>query len=144
MDTARAACAADTLVQRITDPDAFWAAVTEMAGRMHERGNVDYAARRTAFADLREIPHRTLVPVFHPLGMDVTWQRQRHSAAWVWQHFTGGDPREAPAYALGWEDGTSTKSIRDGWRRFRTCLPCPAAQALTGWGTGILAQQGIT
>ncbi|MGW6358564.1 hypothetical protein ACWFR5_26165 [Streptomyces sp. NPDC055092] len=91
----------------------------------------EYAGRRAALADLREIPHRDLVAVFHPLGRDVTWQRQRHAAAWVWQHLTGGDVREAPAYALGWEDGTTTESIREGWRRFHTRLPALAAAALT-------------
>ncbi|MFI9077573.1 hypothetical protein ACIGW8_13970 [Streptomyces sioyaensis] len=142
MDSRKAARVANTLVQRIADPDAFWAAVRRAAERMRERGFADYAARRTALADLREISHRALVPIFRPLGRDVTWQRQRHAAAWVWQHFTSGDVREAPAYALGWEDGTSTASIREGWRRFHTRLPAPAAAALTTWGMTRLAQKG--
>lgn len=144
MDARKAARAANTLVQRIEDPDAFWTAVRTTAQRMRERGVSDYAARRAALADLREIPHRDLVPVFHPLGRDVTWQRQRHAAAWVWQHLTGGDVHEAPAYALGWEDGTTTGSIREGWRRFHTSLPTPAAAALTAWGTAHLAQKGCS
>ncbi|MFJ4912896.1 TniQ family protein [Streptomyces sp. NPDC088726] len=142
MDARRATRAANTLVQRITDPDGFWKAARTAAERMQERGLVDDAARRSALADLREIPHRDLVSVFHPLGRDVTWQRQRHAAAWVWQHFTSGDVREAPAYALGWENETSTESIREGWRRFHTRLPAPAADALTVWGTARLAQKG--
>ncbi|MEV0259248.1 TniQ family protein [Streptomyces sp. NPDC050732] len=144
MDERKAARAADTLVQRITDPDAFWTAARTAAERMQERGLTNYAARRAALCDLREIPHRDLAPVFHPLGRDVTWQSQRHAAAWVWQHFTNGDVREAPAYVLGWENRATTESIREGWRRFHTRLPAPAADALTIWGRARLTRKGTT
>ncbi|WP_328449948.1 TniQ family protein [Streptomyces sp. NBC_00386] len=144
MDPQKAARASNTLVQRIADPDAFWRAARTAAERIQGRGFVDYAERRDALADLREIPRIDLTPIFHPLGRDVTWQRQRHAAAWVWEHFTSGDVREAPAYALGWEDGTSSASIREGWRRFETRLPAPAADALSAWGTARLAWRGST
>ncbi|MEV7394799.1 TniQ family protein [Streptomyces sp. NPDC091215] len=142
MDACRAARAANTLVQRIADPDAFWTDARTVIDRLHKQGLVNYAARRAAFGDLREIPHRALTPIFHPLGRDVTWQRQRHAAAWVWQYFTAGDVREAPAYALGWEDGTTTSSVREGWRRFHTNLPAQAEQALAAWGMTRLARKG--
>ncbi|MCC3773618.1 TniQ family protein [Streptomyces sp. UNOB3_S3] len=141
MDPVKAGRAANTLVQRITDPDAFWAAVTCVADRMHERGLVNYADRREAFAVLREVPHHVLFPVFRPLGWDVTWQRLRHAAAWVWQHFTGGDVHDAPAYEHPW-DGTSRESVREGWRRFRDRLPVEAADALAAWGAARLAEKG--
>ncbi|GAA2657673.1 TniQ family protein [Streptomyces lunalinharesii] len=133
--------AADALVRRIGDPDAFWQAIGAMAGRMRQRGLVDYATRRAALADLREVPHRVLAPILHPLGWVVTWQRRRHAAVWVWQHLTQGDVRDAPAYTWGWQDGTATESIREGWRRFDTRLPAPAADALTAWGTTRLARR---
>ena len=143
MDARRAARVANTVVQRISDPEAFWTAVGTVATRIHERGWVDYAARRAVFCDMREVPHRALTLIFHPLGRVVTWQRQRHAAAWVWQYFTGGDVREAPAYALGWEDDTRAESRREGWRRFRTSLPVAAEQALVAWGMTRLARKGI-
>ncbi|MGW1917137.1 TniQ family protein [Streptomyces sp. NPDC002076] len=142
MDACRAARAANTLVQRIVNPDAFWTDARTVIDRLRKRGLVDYAARRAAFGDLREIPHRALTPIFRPLGRDVTWQRQRHAAAWVWQHFTAGDVREAPAYVLGWEDGTTAASVREGWRRFHTNLPAQAEQALVAWGMTYLARKG--
>ncbi|MFI5803727.1 hypothetical protein [Streptomyces sp. NPDC051561] len=143
MDPLRAKRVANTLVQRIGSPDTLWAAIQVMADRMRDRGLIDYAARRNAMAELREIPHRDLFRILRPLDRDVTWQRQRHAAAWVWQQFTSGDAREAPAYLHGWEDGTSTESIREGWRRFHTRLPAPGAEALTAWGAARLVQEGI-
>lgn len=101
MDPLKAARATNTLVQRITDPDAFWRATEQIGVRLRERGLVDYAARRRNLASLTTVPHAVLYPVCRPLEYDVTLQRRRHSAAWTWQHFTGGDVREAPAYAPG-------------------------------------------
>jgi hypothetical protein len=143
MDGGKAIRAATKVVRRISDADAFWESVTLAAERLQERGLVDYAARRAAFADLCELPDDALTPVFRPLGMSVTPQRRRHAAAWIWQRFTSGDPHEAPAYRQEWGNATA-ESIRVGWWRFQTSLPAPAATALDAWGTAHLSRKGIS
>jgi len=130
------------LVNRIPDPDAFWEAVSAAAQRMQTLGLTDYAARRTALSSLYEVPHDVLFPLFNPLGMDVTRQRQRHTAAWIWQRLTGSRAHDAPPYAGGWE-GVSTRSLNGGRRRFHAALPETVAIALTSWGLNWLAEQGV-
>ncbi|MER8186974.1 TniQ family protein [Kitasatospora sp. NPDC094015] len=139
MDARRAARVSDTLVRRINDAGAFWKAVRLLAERMRASGPVDYQERRTLLDDLTEVPHRVLFAILHPLGRDVTRQRQLHAAAWVWQQLTGGDVREAPAYRHGWT-GASEESVREGCRRFAARLPPQAADALTAWGEELLNQ----
>lgn len=138
MDPLKAARATNTLVQRITDPDAFWTAVEQLGARLLERGLIDYAARRRTLAGLTAVPHAVLYPVCRPLEHDVTLQRRRHAAAWVWQHFTGGDVREAPAYLPELWIPTSTESVREGWRRFATWIPDPVADHLIAFGRDLL------
>ncbi|MFE7947348.1 TniQ family protein [Streptomyces sp. NPDC057426] len=138
MDPLKAARAASTLVQRITDPDAFWDSVERLAQRHDRRGLVDYGARRRALATLTAVPHAVLYPVCRPLDHDVTLQRRRHAAAWVWQHFTGGDVREAPAYGPRLWPSASTESVREGWRRFAAWVPDTVAAHLTAYGHGLL------
>ncbi|MFD0064151.1 TniQ family protein [Streptomyces sp. NPDC056690] len=138
MDPIKAARAANTLVQRITDPNAFWDSVEQLARRHHRRGLVDYGARRQALATLTAVPHAVLYPVCRPLDHDVTLQRRRHAAAWVWQHFTGGDVREAPACAPRLWPSASTESVREGWRRFAAWVPDTAAAQLTTYGHSLL------
>ncbi|MFI7239708.1 TniQ family protein [Streptomyces cyaneofuscatus] len=138
MDPLKAARATNTLVQRITDPDAFWRATERIGVRLRERGLVDYAACRRKLASLTTVPHAVLYPVCRPLEYDVTLQRRRHSAAWTWQHFTGGDVREAPAYAPGLWTPTSTESLREGWRRFAAWIPDVVAQRLMVFGRELI------
>ncbi|WP_405481262.1 TniQ family protein [Streptomyces anulatus] len=138
MDPLKAARAANTLVQRITDPDAFWDSAERLARRYHRRGLVDYGARRRALATLTAVPHAVLYQVCRPLDHDVTLQRRRHAAAWVWQHFTGGDVREAPAYDPRLWPSASTESVREGWRRFAAWIPDTVATHLTAHGHGLL------
>ncbi|SFD01585.1 TniQ protein [Streptomyces aidingensis] len=139
MDAAVAARIYGAVVKRVPGPDAFWDAVREAGARMRSRGLVDYAARRAALANLTEVPHAVLFPVCHRLGRPVTPQRRRHAAAWLWQHLTSGDIREAPAYASNWP-GATTASIRDGARRFAAWIPTSVAQALTAWGDHLLTE----
>ncbi|MEU9426263.1 TniQ family protein [Streptomyces sp. NPDC048342] len=138
MDPLKAARATNTLVQRITDPDAFWRATEQSGVRLHERGLVDYAARRRKLAGLTAVPHAVLYPVCRPLEHDVTLQRRRHAAAWVWQHFTAGDVREAPAYGPGLWTTATTESVREGWRRFAAWIPDTVAAQLTAFGRDLL------
>lgn len=138
MEPQRAARATNTLVQRISDPDAFWADIERLGVRLTARGPVDYGARRSALSGLTTVPHAVLYPVCHRLECGVTLQRRRHAAAWVWQHFTGGDFREAPAYAPELWPQTSTESVREGWRRFAAWIPGTVASALTAFGWNLL------
>ncbi|WP_221354842.1 TniQ family protein [Streptomyces beigongshangae] len=133
-----AARVANTLVQRISDPDAFWRDIERLGARIQARGRVDYAARRWGLAGLTAVPHAVLYPVCRPLEHDVTLQRRRHAAAWVWQHFTGGDVREAPAYARALWPRATTESLREGWRRFAAWIPAPVARELTAFGRDLL------
>ncbi|MET8698290.1 TniQ family protein [Kitasatospora sp. NPDC004723] len=139
MDRHRAARASGVVVQRIPDVNAFWVAVGVLTERMAARGPVDYRARREALADLTKVSHSVLFGILHPFGQDVTRQRQRHAAAWVWENLTGGDGREAPAYQHGWE-GASEESVREGRRKFAASLSDTAAAALTAWGEELLEQ----
>ncbi|MGW0767759.1 TniQ family protein [Streptomyces sp. NPDC002676] len=138
MSPQRAARVTNTLVQRIGDPRAFWADIERLGARLKERGWVDYAARREMLAALTAVPHAVLYPVCRPLEHDVTLQRRRHAAAWVWQHFTGGDVREAPAYAAELWPQASTASVREGWRRFAAWIPATVTACLTSFGHSLL------
>lgn len=138
MNPQRAARVTNTLVQRISDPQVFWADIERLGARLEERGWVDYAARREMLAALTAVPHAVLYPVCRPLEHDVTLQRRRHAAAWVWQHFTGGDVREAPAYADELWPQTSTESVREGWRRFDAWIPASVTACLTSFGHSLL------
>ncbi|MCX5559531.1 hypothetical protein [Streptomyces sp. NBC_00038] len=138
MDPREGERSANVVVQRINDPDAFWQAVEELAFRAEQRGLVDYAARRRSLAGLTAVPYVVLFPVCRQVGRDVTFQRRRNAAAWVWQHLTGGDGYEAPAYAPELWPGTSTKSVRAGWRRFAAWIPDPVAQQLVDFGRSLL------
>ncbi|GAA1375708.1 TniQ family protein [Streptomyces beijiangensis] len=138
MDPFKAARATNTLVQRINDAGGFWRDIEQLGARAIERGLIDYAARRRTLADLTAVPHAVLFEVCHPLGCDVTAQRCRHAAAWIWQHFTGGDVREAPAYAPGLWASAGRSSVREGGRRFATWLPAPVARQLTAYGESLL------
>ncbi|MCX5559515.1 TniQ family protein [Streptomyces sp. NBC_00038] len=133
-----AARVTNTLVQRISDPYAFWTDIEKLGTRLQARGRVDYAARRSMLAGLTTVPHAVLYPVCRPLEHDVTLQRRRHAAAWVWQHFTGGDVREAPAYAPALWPQATTESLREGWRRFAAWIPVPVARQLTAFGRNLL------
>ncbi|MEU4494217.1 TniQ family protein [Streptomyces sp. NPDC023998] len=138
MDPVKAARVTNTLVQRISDAGAFWRDIERLGARATERGLIDYAARRRTLAELTTIPHAVLFAVCHPLGHDVTVQRRRHAAAWTWQHFTGGDVREAPAYAPDLWTPVGMTSVREGGRRFATWLPEPVARQLTAYGQALL------
>ncbi|MFJ8097552.1 TniQ family protein [Streptomyces griseofuscus] len=133
-----AARVANTLVQRISDPQAFWSDIERLAARLQARGLVDYADRRAMLEPLTAVPHAVLYPVCRPLEHDVTLQRRRHAAAWVWQHFTGGDVREAPAYAPQLWPQAGTASVREGWRRFTAWIPAPVTACLTVFGHSLL------
>ncbi|MCX4824776.1 TniQ family protein [Streptomyces sp. NBC_01142] len=138
MDPLKAARAANTLVQRIGDAGAFWQDIERLGARLVEHGLIDYAARRWALSGLTEVPHLVLFAVCHPLGYDVTEQRRRHAAAWIWQHFTGGDVRDAPAYAPHLWAPTGMTSVREGARRFAAWLPASVACELTAHGQALL------
>ncbi|MFJ9900359.1 TniQ family protein [Streptomyces sp. NPDC091280] len=138
MDPAKAARVTNTLVQRISDAGAFWQDIERLGARTVERSLTDYAARRRMLAALTTVPHAVLFEVCHPLGHDVTVQRRRHAAAWIWQYFTGGDVREAPAYAPDLWIPASRSSVREGGRRFATWLPEAVARRLTAYGQALL------
>ncbi|MDJ0340440.1 TniQ family protein [Streptomyces sp. H10-C2] len=138
MDAHRAARVSDVVVRRITDTDTFWQAIAQAAQRLLQRGPVDYAHRRRALAHLHKIPHLVLFAAYRPLGLPVTPRRQRNAAIWVWTALTGGDARDAPAYAA--DSRANTESVAENWRRFRTRLPPSVATALLAYGTDLLAR----
>ncbi|MEV6117680.1 hypothetical protein AB0L59_35725 [Streptomyces sp. NPDC052109] len=130
------------IAQRTADPEAFWDAVRALAAHMTTRGLIDYEARRTALAGLLEVPGRVLLPILRPAGQNLTWQRQRHAAAWLWEHLTGGQAKDAPTYAEGW-DGSKEASIAFARGRFHAELSQEAGDALLSWGRQWLAVGGI-
>ncbi|WP_185392593.1 TniQ family protein [Streptomyces rutgersensis] len=138
MDAHRAARVADVVVRRITDTGTFWQAIAQAGARLLRRGAVDYARRRRVLAHLHEIPHPVLFAAYRPLGLPVTPRRQRSAAIWVWTTLTGGDARDAPAYAA--DSHANTESVAENWRRFRTRLPPSVADALTAYGTDLLTR----
>ncbi|MFC6088100.1 TniQ family protein [Saccharothrix lopnurensis] len=137
MSQRKAARASDAVLRRISDVPAFWNAITQAARRLRRRPLVDFAARRTALANLVEVPAEVLATGCRPLGFPVTPQRRRHAAAWVWAEFTCADVRDAPAYAAEWPSATP-ESIREGARRFDTWLPAPVEADLRRWATALL------
>ncbi|GHE08760.1 hypothetical protein [Streptomyces alanosinicus] len=139
MNPVTAARATSTLEPRISDVSAFWRDIERLGTRIIERGLVDYAARRRVLADLSTVPHTALSAACQPLRYSVTVQRRRHSAAWIWQQFTGGDLREAPAYAPTLWAPTGMASVYDNGRRFTTTMPEPVADALTAYGNSLTA-----
>lgn len=136
MNARKTARASDVVVRRIRDVPAFWAAITEAVRRLGEREPVDYADRRRRLADLVEVPAAVLRPSCARLGFPVTPARCRHAAAWIWQHLTGGDVRDAPAYQQGWN--ASAESVRETARRFARWLPDPVATDLLTWAESLL------
>lgn len=134
-----AARVTNTLEPRISDVSAFWSDIERLGNRIVERGLTDYAARRRALAELTTVPHTVLSTVCHPLGYSVTVPRRRHSAAWIWQHFTGGDLHDAPAYAAALWAPTAMAYVQESGRRFATWLPAPVTRALTAYGNSLLA-----
>lgn len=138
MKPVTAARATNTLEPRISDISAFWRDVEQLGKRITERGLINYAARRRALADLTAVPHTVLSAVCQPLGHHVTVQRRRHCAAWIWQQFTGGDIREAPAYTPALWVPAGMASVRDNGRRFTTTMPAPVARALTAYGNSLI------
>ncbi|MGW1201177.1 TniQ family protein [Streptomyces cyaneofuscatus] len=139
MNPVTAARATNTLEPRISNVSAFWRDVERLGTRIIERGLIDYAARRRALADLTTVPHAVLLAVCQPLGHSVTVQRRRHGAAWIWQQFTGGDVREAPAYAPALWAPAGMASVYGHGRRFAAWPPAPVARALTAYGNSLLA-----
>lgn len=124
------------------DPEAFWEAIRALAERMKARGLIDYEARRVALSSLREVPSRVLLPILKPTGQNLTWQRQRHAAAWLWEQLTGGRAVDAPTYVDGWE-GIKEASITFARGRFHAELEEEAGNALISWGMEWLASTGI-
>lgn len=139
MNPVTAARVTNTLEPRISDVSAFWGDIEQLGTRIVERGLTDYADRRRALSDLTILPHTVLSSLCQPLRYSVTVPRRRHSAAWIWQHFTGGDLYDAPAYAPALWAPTAMAHVREGGRRFATWLPAPLARALTAYGNRLLA-----
>jgi len=129
------------LDQRTLDP-AFREATKALAARMITRGPIDYEARRAALSTLREVPGRVLLPILKLAGLQLTWQRQRHAAGWLWEHLTGGEARDAPTYAEDF-NGVKEASIAFARGRFHAELSEEADSALLSWGTQWLTANGI-
>ncbi|MET8209562.1 TniQ family protein [Streptomyces sp. NPDC005373] len=129
-------------IEERTEREVFWEAVRALAERMKTRGPIDYEARRTALSSLREVPSRVLLPILQSAGQRLTWKRQRHAAAWLWEHLTGGQAKDAPIYAEGW-DGAKEASVTFARGRFHAELPQEAGDALLAWGREWLAASGI-
>jgi hypothetical protein len=136
MDPTRVARVTSTLVQRITDPDAFWQAATEAGRRLLARERVDYRQRRARLTDLTEVPHPVLFALYRPLGRPVTRRRRQLAAIWLWAHLTCGDFRDAPAWSP--DEQASAESLAEVYRRFRDRLPAPVSDGLTAFGTTLL------
>ncbi|WP_431037749.1 TniQ family protein [Streptomyces sp. P6-2-1] len=140
MNPVAAARVTNTLEPRISDVSAFWTDIEQLGNRIVERGLTDYAARRRVLSELTILPHVVLSSMCQPLGYTVTVQRRRHSAAWIWQHFTGGDLRDAPAYEPVLWAPTAMAHVRESGWRFATWLPAPLARALTAYGNSLLTE----
>lgn len=140
MDPRKAARASDAVVRRIADVAAFWDAITDLVCRLGQQEMIDYRDRRCQLTNLYEVPASVLRPVCAQLGCPVTQARRRHAAAWIWEQFTGGDVRDAPAYQRDWT--ATAESVREGARRFATWLPEPVQSVLRGWGETLLTQKG--
>ncbi|MEV7217649.1 TniQ family protein [Kitasatospora cineracea] len=133
------------LAGRIQDPDAFWHDLQRTAQVIEQRGLVDYRARHWALTDLTTVPADVLFPVMPsvgPRGNSLSPARRRHAAAWLWQHLTGGDVRDAPAHVLELWPGFQLASVRRSWQRF-TELDAPGLPgALIAWGRELLLRKG--
>ncbi|WP_199514916.1 TniQ family protein [Nucisporomicrobium flavum] len=127
---------ADRAVRRVADPNAFWAAIEQIAARMASRELIDYAARRSALNEQFKVPHTVVALVGPP---PVTLPRRVHAAAWVWQHLTGGDAGQAPAYQ---STPIQAESAREGYRKFLRWSAPSEMIPLRTWATELLAVRG--
>jgi hypothetical protein len=117
--------------------DVFAARLHEVAEWLEaDLHRVDFAARRRALSDFREIPWPEWSSLCAQAGLHPgrLGGRNRYGAAWLWCHLTLGDHHFAPALHAGPRD-----TVREVYRRFIN-VEFPKFQAvLTGYGTCVLA-----
>jgi hypothetical protein len=140
MEQQKAARVTNVVVQRITDPDGFWAAIVAARTRLCGRGLIDYAARRRQLAALQRIPPAVMHAACREQSHVVSTARRTHAAAWTWQQLTGGDIREAPAYQH--VSGATLQSVREGARRFAVWIPEHVSAHLVLSASGVFLEQG--
>ena len=134
---------ASLILGQVTET-ALWDAATTVMGRLVERGQIDYQARRLALADLVEVPNEVLAQVGFRHGMWTSPRQCRHAAAWIWAEVTSGDLRDAPAYGCPAElHGAERTRASAARRRFLARLTSAAARELRDYGVKVLDGKGV-
>ncbi|KAA2253342.1 hypothetical protein F0L68_33275 [Solihabitans fulvus] len=134
---------ASLILSQVTET-ALWDAATTVMGRLVERGQIDYQARRTALADLVEVPYELLAQIGVRHGMWTSPRQCRHAAAWIWAEITSGDLRDAPTYRCPAEShGDERTRASAARRRFLTRLTPGAARELRDYGIEVLVGKGV-
>lgn len=134
---------ASLILSQVTET-ALWDAATTVMGRLVERGQIDYQARRLALADLVALPYEVLAQIGFRHGMWTSPRQCRHAAAWIWAEITSGDPRDAPAYSCPTElHGAERTRASEARRRFQARLTPGAARELRDCGIEMLDGKGV-
>ena len=118
------------------DHDEFGNALHRWAqDLLSENQPVDYAARRVAFNDLRDIPHGDWQALCDAAGLaaGLSGSRSRYACAWLWAHLTCGDWMLAPSLADG-----DTVNQRERFRQLSKDVLPALAPHLSDYGNRLL------
>jgi hypothetical protein len=139
----RATAVAEYVCEFVVDPAGFWQAVIALAGRLQERGPIDYNRRRQALSTLVSIDREVWGPVFAAHGGRLMPAGCRAAAVWLWTMLTCGELGDAPALVdPGWS-GVSLKSRLRTCRNLSVWLPDALADRLLRFGQALLASHGV-
>jgi hypothetical protein len=138
----RASAVAEYVCEFVVDPAGFWQAVTTLAGRLQERGPIDYDRRRRSLSTLISIDRAVWAPVFAQHRGRLMPAGCRAAAVWLWTTMTCGERGDAPALAdPGWS-AVCLKSRLRSCRNLSVWLPDALADDLLRFGQTLLESHG--
>jgi len=139
----RASAVAEYVCEFVVDPVGFWQAVTALAGRLQERGPIDYDRRRRSLSTLVSIDGSGWRPVFAEYGGKLMPSGCRAAAVWLWTMLTCGELGDAPALVdPGWS-AVSLKSRLRTCRKLSVWLPDALADKLLRFGQALMESMGF-
>jgi hypothetical protein len=139
----RATAVAEYVCEFVVDPAGFWQAVTTLAGRLQERGPIDYDRRRQSLSTLVSIDRAVWGPVFAAHGGRLMPAGCRTAAVWLWTTLTCGERGDAPALVdPGWSAVCLKSRLRTS-RNISGWLPKALADKLSRFGQTLLESHDV-